>query len=553
MRFFDDPLMRRELSGVARRWQTFVARGVVGAMIAWAVYYLWDQIDSRTAYFGYSALAALARDVFTLYFAGQMLFLPLLAVSAAGDLITKEVRNGTLGLLFLTPLTPWRIAAGKWKAVMAQVALILVAGGPVAAICVYLGGIGSFELVWGSALPLASAAFAAGLVLAISTMFRTLAITVIVSLVALLAGIFVPLYLTVESRDGMELLARVHPVFAAVVTVEPRLGRSTDLVDTAWLSASLAAALATGGLLALAAARLPERSRLLPGPSAMSRLMARLDRFYESINVGRRRFLVGSGQVWESRALLWKELRTRSAGKLRHAVRMAVALLLLGVIPLAFADRGSQVLLLGVASGLLLLQAVVAGLSLFVHEREGRQWDVLLSTPLRPRDIVVSKLLGGLPALGPTAAVGSLFLGVLTWFAHGGLLGWAVYAGPLAVFSAFAYVLSAACSLRCRSHRGAFMLSLGLLLGILAGLPVGAEVLDSFPGLHVSSRDVLPWSSPFWYLDFVGDRLYGHWGGWWWNGSDLEYLPHYFTIYVGATGVLLGWMLARFDRLAGRA
>ena len=553
MRFFDDPLMRRELSGVARRWQTFVARGVVGALIAWVVYYLWDRVDSGYEYLGTSYLATLAREVFILYFAGQMVFLPLLAVSAAGDLIPKEVRNGTLGLLFLTPLTPWRIAAGKWKAAMAQVVLILLAGGPVAAICVFLGGIGAWDIVWGAVLPLASAAFAASLALALSTMFRTTAMTVIVSILALLAGVFVPVFMMVQSRDGLELLVLVHPVFAAVVTVEPRLAQSPELADYAWIAASLSALLGAWALLALAAGRLPDRAQLLPGPSAISRLMARLDSFYESINVGQRRFLVGSGEVWQSRALLWKELRTRTAGKLRHAVRIAVVLLLLGVIPFSSPGRDAKILLLGAASGLLLLQAVVAGLSLFVHEKEGRQWDVLLSTPLRPRDIVASKLLGGLPALGPTAAVGGLFLATLSWLNGGGVLGWAVYAGPLALFTVFAYVLSAACSLRCRTHRGAFMLSLGLLLGILAGLPVGVEIFDSLPFRWLSSRDVLPWSSPFWYLDFVGDRLYGYWGTSWWDTVGLEYLPHYGVLYVGATGVLLGWMLARFDRLAGRA
>src|SRR5688572_3053386 len=132
--FFDDPLTRRELSGVSRRWQTFVARTLAAVVMVCAVYYLWRRSAGAYRHGDYSAMASLSRDVFMMYFGALMAFLPLLAVSAASDLVTKEVRNGTLGLLFLTPLTPWRIAAGKWKAVMAQALMILFAGGPVAAI-----------------------------------------------------------------------------------------------------------------------------------------------------------------------------------------------------------------------------------------------------------------------------------------------------------------------------------------------------------------------------------------------------------------------------------
>ena len=551
MAFFDDPLTRRELSGMSRRWQTFVARLVIGVIMGWAVYYLWE----RAAWAGtYSTLAALSREVFAAYFGGLMAFLPLLGVSAASDLVTKEVRNGTLGLLFLTPLTPWRIAAGKWKAAMAQTLMILFAGGPVAAICVYLGGIGGWEIVWGTALPLATAAFATAVALFFSTVFRGPATTVIVSILVLLAGIVGPVWWVEPRADGLEFLARTHPVFAALVSVEPMVARSADLSLTAWISASLVAGLCAWGIVAAAASRLPGRVQVVPGPSALSRLTTGLDGFYESINVGRVRFMTRSGEVWQSRALLWKELRTRTSGKLRHATRIAVGLLLLTMIVFSglWELRDGLSVLMWAFPCLLALQAVVAGVSLFVHEREGRQWDVLLSTPLTSEQIVLSKLAGGLAGLAPTAAIGLLCLSALCAFhPHGGEL-WCVSTASVGAFILFAYVLSAAASMRASTHRGAFGMSTGVLLALLAGIPAVMAALDALPGWSIRDEDVLAWSNPVFYLE-LASRTAGWFSGNAFYNMDGSYFCVYLGLYGGASAALILWMRMRFDSLGGRA
>ncbi|HEX7897418.1 MAG TPA: ABC transporter permease [Planctomycetota bacterium] len=553
MAFFDDPLTRRELSGMSRRWQTFVSRLIVGVIMGWAVYYLWEE---AARYGGYSALAALSREVFAAYFGGLMAFLPLLAVSAASDLITKEVRNGTLGLLFLTPLTPWRIAAGKWKAAMAQALMILFAGGPVAAICVYLGGVGWWEILWGAALPLATAGFAAAVALFFSTVFRGPAATVVVSILALLAGIVGPVWLLQDSPgDALEILARAHPVFAALVSAEPRAARNGELSLYAWISASCVAAACAWAVVYAAALRLPGRVHAVPGPGALSRFMAGLDRFYESINVGRVRLLARSGEVWQSRALLWKELRTRTSGKLRHATRISLALLLLAMIPfsgLVWDLRDGLGLLIWAFPCLLALQAVVTGVSLFVHEREGRQWDVLLSTPLTSGQIVMSKLAGGLAGLAPTAIIGLLCLGALcAVHPNGGELWWGTTV-PTGTFILFAYLLSAAASLRATTHRGAFGMSTGVLLALLAGLPAVVEALDALPGWTIRDEDLLAWSNPVYYLELSFRTVNWSYGNMFYN-TDGSYLVLYMLLYGGGSVGLLAWMRLRFDRLAGRA
>lgn len=544
MGLFNDPLARRELSGQARRWQTYAARALVALAMLAAVYH----IDKRASYMGVSlsALASTAREAFTGYFMCLMILVPLTAAASAADAITKELRGGTLGLLFLTSLTPWRIAAGKWKAAMAQALLILVGGAPIAAICVYLGGVEPGELLWAAALPAASAAFAAAVALFYSTVFRGPMLALIVSILTLIAGVLAPVFLTSQDRRSLELLADIHPYYAA-------LARVAGLPGGSWINASLFSLFVSVLVVAAAAARLPGRLHVVPGPGPLSRLMERLDAFFERLNRGRRRFFVGSGEVWEERALLWKELRVRAGGRLRHASRIALALLLVAALPLLAADQG-MLDWIGVFfwlfAGLLTLQAVVAGVGLFVHEREGRQWDVLLATPLSSEEILGCKLIGGLASLAPTSAVFVLYVSVIAAFTNSGAELWWGLLPPIGLFALFAFLLSAGASLRARTPRGAFGSATGVLLGILLGLPLLGGILDLG-----NVRAIMAWTNPGFYLSWASERLrnWGYGSSYYEHVSLGEPLVMFGVLYAAACAALFARMRAKFDVLAGRA
>jgi ABC-type transport system involved in multi-copper enzyme maturation permease subunit len=281
--------------------------------------------------------------------------------------------------------------------------------------------------------------------------------------------------------------------------------------------------------------------------------MARVDAFYESINVGRVRFFERSGEVWQGRALLWKELRIRASGKLRHATRIALGLLLVATLPLSgiWNIRDSIAFFVWVFPGLLVLQAVIGGVSLFVHEKEGRQWDVLLSTPLTSGQIVLSKLAGGLAPLLPTAFVFTLYATAIALFHANGATWWFLAVVPAGVFAIFAFVLSAAASMRADSHRAALGMSMGFLLGLLLGLPAVCEVMDFLPGWPVRVNDLLPLTSPVPYLSEAGEAW--RWSGWYSSrDGDATALMVYFSLYGLSSVGLVAWMGTRFDRLAGR-
>src|SRR5205814_8255002 len=93
----------------------------------------------------------------------QMVMVSLASIGAASDRIIREERAGTLGLLLLTPLTARRIALSKWKAALAQSGSLILCGLPVVAVCVYLGSVVPWDLLWCFSLTAALAMLGAAL------------------------------------------------------------------------------------------------------------------------------------------------------------------------------------------------------------------------------------------------------------------------------------------------------------------------------------------------------------------------------------------------------
>ena len=397
-RFALDPVVVKELSGVARRWQTYVGRVVYVGLIGFILFLVWNSMGVRHLA-NSSEYANLGRRLFYAFFCLQMLFTPLTAIGAASDMIAKEVRSGTLGILALTPLTSWRIVFGKWKAAMTYVSSLVLCGVPVLAVCVYLGGVGIWDVLWATSLTMAAAALSGALALLYSTVFRAGYVALIVGIVTIAGYTILPVLLLIAMRgdDGpAQLLFWTHPAFAAVAAVISMEGLTRDGSEVAWIGATICSLLASWALLAGAARRLAGLAEAVPKPSVLARTFEAMDKFYEDVNpkaLKNVRVFAGSGDVWETNGILWKELRTRASGKLRNATRIGLGLLLLVLLPASCAfSSGTEwpVPMVWFSGILFLFMAMANGVSLFVKEKEGRQWDVLLSTPLTARQIVTA-------------------------------------------------------------------------------------------------------------------------------------------------------------------
>ncbi|HVR85560.1 MAG TPA: ABC transporter permease subunit, partial [Planctomycetota bacterium] len=164
-----DSVALKELRGVSRRWQTYVGRCLYVGITAALLFQYWKD-NWVTAPDGQLALsvsqyAVLGRAIFERCEWVSLALTVLAAVIAGAEMIARETRARTLDLLLLTPLTPFRVVLGKWKAAMMIAGALYLCSIPVLAIAVYLGGVAPIDLARSVAftLGMASAAAALGL------------------------------------------------------------------------------------------------------------------------------------------------------------------------------------------------------------------------------------------------------------------------------------------------------------------------------------------------------------------------------------------------------
>jgi ABC-type transport system involved in cytochrome c biogenesis permease component len=108
-----DPVAAKELRTVSRRWQTYVGRVLFVAATGYLIYAFTK--DALRATMSPSAYAELSRQLFVRCEAVTTVLTVLAAVIAASDMLAREIRNGSLGLLLLTDLTPGRVVLLCWQ------------------------------------------------------------------------------------------------------------------------------------------------------------------------------------------------------------------------------------------------------------------------------------------------------------------------------------------------------------------------------------------------------------------------------------------------------
>jgi ABC-type transport system involved in multi-copper enzyme maturation permease subunit len=552
-----DPLIVKELSGSSRRWQTYAGRAVHLALLGVVVWNFTRSWEQRAAWLTLSDYASLGHELFEGFFGLQMGMVTLAAVSAASDMVTKETRGGTLGLLASTPLTPWNIVLGKWKAALAQTSTLVLCGVPILAVCVYLQGATAWDLLYSTSLTVTAAMLGAALALFLSTVLRLGITATILSLALLAAYTLVPIWaVDVPFRGSPEswrFLYFIHPVFAAVGAASPYAATRYPGVDFAWIPACLVSGVLVGVLLRAAARRVAALSVRPPAPPVLARTFEAMDRFYERVGpvaLRRIRFFADPG-VWESQPLLWKELRTRASGKLRNSVRIAVVLLVL--LSLAFwLGMGYLTLFIWVTAVGYLFLALSNGVGLFVTEKEERKLESLLSTPVQSGQIVRSKLIAGLVPLAPGAVILMLLWAVSGWTYRISTSDVLMTLAVVFLPALLAYVVGAVASLHARSVPGAYTAAFSVLVGLLVVLPFLEEMLIPRTVAWETRQDLLAAINPAIYIEKMADACR-------WRSrrqTPLESISHAFyvfsAIYGAASAGLVAHLRSSFNRVTGR-
>jgi ABC-type transport system involved in multi-copper enzyme maturation permease subunit len=536
-----DPVTVKEIYGISRRGQTYFGRVVYVGLIGLILYEFWSRMVSTTPLIGPSEYSAIGRRLFDQFVPMQLIIVTLAAVGAAADRVIREEQAGTLGLLLLTPLTARRIALSKWTAAMAQSGSLILCGIPVLAICVYLGSVGPWELLWCFSVTAATAMIAAAFGLRASSLARSVPNALGLGMLYVLGYTLLPLVLIfVAGSNALQAAPFLHPAYSVYKLVYENV-ESGSIWSYSWITATIVSALISFFVVRSVGPLIERRVRV-------PRLVAEAPEPAPSRPPGDEKLPAAvppDRAVWERDPLLWKELVTRPARRWSADVKSMFMVYSLIFISLCWLfKQGNHLPTFTFLGALFSFLALVNGASLFAPEKEGRKMEMLLSSPVPSARIVRSKLAAGL--MSPEAVrVQLLALATAVAFSWWSGAGVFLYVGVLVVFLLFVFTLSAAASLHAATLQGAALAASGILCVLLLVLPILVSILAPSGELPLSLY-VLSALNPVSVLAPLDSTPGGGVSG------ALGRFGLYCALYAGAIAGLWGLMLSRFDRSMGR-
>lgn len=396
------PVARRELGLAARRDRTYYGRMLTAgaALLVWLFSQPWTRLTGQSG--GREIFGVLTGLANWLCLAGGL--------HLTADAISRERREGTLGLLFLSHLSGWDVVLGKLAAHATLAFYGLLATMPVLALPLLAGGVTAGEFWWAMLVLVNTLFFGASLGLAISTACSEPGTARNAALGALLWFWL-----------GLPSLARALPLLGmspAMATWLPRLSPLTAL----GLNPGVGGALNNGAAAALVISHL-EGWVFLAAAAAWSARIWRerpAGRARRGWQAGWRNFQLGGpaaraarrSRLLDQGAFYW--LFTRQRWKpVWPPVALGLVLMALAAIWGLEGEPGPPLgaaLILGYAWHVLLkfwIAGEAAGV-LVRHRLEGT-FELLLSTPLTVRDIVAGQFRALRRQFGPTVLATALF------------------------------------------------------------------------------------------------------------------------------------------------
>ena len=557
---FLGPIFSVEMVTMARRTRYFVLRGLYGvAMLVALVMVYVNSPAARSDATDLSVAANLTANFFTTFSFVQLVAVLLIGPAMVAGTIATERERRTIEYLFASHLSGVEIVLSKLAARILQIAALLLAGLPILALAMLLGGIAPEAILVVYAITASTVVTVASLSIAVSVLCARAREAVSTAYLVLLALLVVPTVIYEAGRANATFYAVcIEPINSQLLAANPlwilgmaRLQASSAAPDAAW---QMVFVLVRNQLIVAAAA-------VLWASLAIRRVHLRQARKVEK---RRRHFQLFRPAIGD-RPLLWKELfAARTTSRLGVIGRIAVMLLLACAVgPAVYgfvAALGNAqeweirsylsllvALSMAISCGMLLLLAARAAGSI-ASEKERDTWDSLLSSPLDASEIINAKIQGNLYAVR-----GGLWVLVLLWglgavFKPAFLIGGVFSLAVLMVLALFVTTVGVSFSISARNSIWAMGCTLGTCLFVGVGylfccMPLmigspssGTEIvlapcmpfLLAFPGMCVV-EDI-----PSHESGIIGAFVVGVIG------------------YAVATGFLYVATTASFDRRAGR-
>lgn len=482
----------RELRAAARRSGTYRLRWFTAlgffALLLWLGWVM-------------GAFRGGSRELFIVFAVLGLLYGLLVGATGAADTLSRERREGTLGLLFLTNLNSAEIVGGKFCSAVLGTAYPLLAIFPILALPVLLGGITAGQIAL-SLMALANAGLfgvALGMV-ASAVCVRPFAAVAAASALALAGGVGTfAVAAALEQFTSTKWLANWIAPTSPISTLMAALQRGPKAIGEFWLSLGVVAlqSLLCLGLVTLWVGRTwrDRPSRRLVGGALKPAELRRRERRRAASKALRNR-LMGINP------LFWLASRARVSSKVFMLLTLAVVgIAMLGLAPLfsALLPTGgvsptagvliAWVIALITLHALALYYAAMSAAQRLAEDRQMGALELLFSTPLTHREISRGLWL---------AYLRRLVLPVVTLtFAHGVLL-WLI---GMVILEAQSDELPAG-------------IGVGRLLwGLLLGRPVGS-LSDAWASTMILRGTLLAlvfalvvWGSLGWVARWLGVRL----------------------------------------------
>jgi ABC-type transport system involved in multi-copper enzyme maturation permease subunit len=241
------PVFHQELVTSARRARYFLWRVLYAGLLLVVLLFVYLLSYAMTGSWSYQIAAVFARQYLQSFAVLQLGAVMLLGPAMAAGAIARERERRTIEYLFTTHLSSAQIVLEKLAAAISQLSLAVMAGIPVLAIAMLLGGITSGELFDVSLVTFSTLVAVTSISLAASTICRrareavsmTYALLFIVMLgPVLLAGLTRGSVLATPALQVSEAIQLINPLSVMLLVLDP--GSTPDAVRSAlWWMCSI--------------------------------------------------------------------------------------------------------------------------------------------------------------------------------------------------------------------------------------------------------------------------------------------------------------------------
>ncbi|UYV13657.1 MAG: ABC transporter permease subunit [Phycisphaera sp.] len=420
----------------------------------------------------------------------QMVALALIAPVLTAGAISDEKRQRTLATLLATPLTSRDIILGKLGARTVQLGILALVPMPLLLALRVFGGVEAEAIFASTALSLALGMLGASLALMFSIWHRRTPSVVFFALCSTAVLAFLPWLgmmateLSTDPDPDNFFFKCIAPAAMVVVLAPEDVGSPTVAdVRQYWLSSVGYLTLASIGVVLFSVFILRGVLKREAAGTASNTVFTRLVApGVEAPKVEQEGPPRDARKIGD-RPVLWRELRQNAIGGGKRTVMafaLGIAILLLLYATAGLDHPGITATMLFIAALGLTAQAALSTPAAITAERDAGSWSVLLTTPVRPWQIVLGKTLGSMRRLWLLPAIVGFHLAIVMaagWFHPIGALHGALLIGALVFMLASTGVCL---GLVCRRGVTASVLNMGYPLILFLAFPIIAQFYSEY-------------------------------------------------------------------------